>query len=77
MHNKTLCLLAFSATLLPCAAALGQTAPDVIVERNVTMKTHDGVTLRADIYRPAGEGNFPVLLQRTPYNKNGDAALCP
>ena len=23
------------------------------------MKTRDGVTLRADIYRPAGDGNFP------------------
>ena len=37
------------------------------------MKTRDGVTLRADIYRPAGEGNFPVLLQRTPYNKQNAA----
>jgi len=34
------------------------------------MKTRDGVTLYADIYRPAGDGSFPVLLQRTPYNKN-------
>ena len=33
------------------------------------MKTRDGVTLKADIYRPAGEGSFPVLLQRTPYDK--------
>jgi putative CocE/NonD family hydrolase len=33
------------------------------------MKTRDGVALRADIYRPVSEGNFPVLLQRTPYNK--------
>ncbi|MBX3598240.1 MAG: CocE/NonD family hydrolase [Rhizobiaceae bacterium] len=29
----------------------------------------DGVVLRADIYRPESEGAFPVLLQRTPYNK--------
>ncbi|MBV8630887.1 MAG: CocE/NonD family hydrolase [Silvibacterium sp.] len=33
------------------------------------MKTRDGVTLRADIYRPPGDGPFPVLLQRTPYDK--------
>ena len=26
------------------------------------MKTRDGVTLNADIYRPAGDGNYPVLL---------------
>ncbi len=33
------------------------------------MKTRDGVTLKADVYRPAGDGPFPVLLQRTPYDK--------
>src|SRR6185437_13272471 len=30
----------------------------------------DGVTLRADIYRPKVDGKFPILLQRTPYNKD-------
>ena len=30
----------------------------------------DGVTLRADVYRPDMPGKFPVLLQRTPYDKN-------
>ena len=30
----------------------------------------DGVVLRADVYRPAGEARWPVLLQRTPYSKN-------
>ena len=29
----------------------------------------DGVTLRADIYRPKADGKFPVLLERTPYDK--------
>jgi uncharacterized protein len=43
----------------------------VIFERNVTMKTRDGVTLYADIYHPKADGQFPVLLQRTPYDKNG------
>jgi putative CocE/NonD family hydrolase len=51
-----------------------QAASDVVVERGVAMKTRDGVTLLADIYHPAGDGKYPVLLQRTPYNKaNGDA----
>src|SRR5262245_16028714 len=36
----------------------------------VPMKTRDGVTLRADIYRSKEDGKFPVLLQRTPYDKN-------
>ncbi len=29
----------------------------------------DGVVLRADLWRPAGEGKFPVLVYRTPYDK--------
>src|SRR5215469_8990189 len=29
----------------------------------------DGIVLRADIYRPKADGKFPVLLERTPYNK--------
>ncbi len=42
----------------------------VTVERGVTAKMRDGVVLRADIYRPQADGKFPVLLQRTPYNKS-------
>ena len=41
----------------------------VVVERDVPAKMRDGVTLKADIYRPKAEGKFPVLLQRTPYDK--------
>jgi len=44
---------------------------EVTVERNVAAKMRDGVTLRADIYRPKGDGKFPVLLVRTPYDKQG------
>src|SRR5882762_2377428 len=44
---------------------------DVTVERNVAAKMRDGVTLRADIYRPKAEGKFAVLLVRTPYDKTG------
>src|SRR5271157_3634357 len=43
----------------------------VKVEMGVSVKMRDGVTLRADIYRPDTDGKFPVLLQRTPYNKGG------
>jgi len=48
-----------------------QVVPGVLVEHNVVMKTRDGVALRADVYRPKGDGKYPVLLQRTPYNKTG------
>ena len=42
----------------------------VLVEKDVPMQTRDGVTLRADVYRPDAAGRFPVLLSRLPYNKN-------
>ena len=71
VSRKILCLLAFSVTLLPCVSALCQSG--IVIERAVTMKTRDGVALKADVYRPAGEGPFPVLLQRTPYNKQNAA----
>jgi uncharacterized protein len=57
--------LFFSASV---ARAAGPYA--VTFERNASLKLRDGVTLRADIYRPQAEGRFPVLLQRTPYDKN-------
>ena len=66
-------LLVFAAALLPAVSALSQPAPQIVVENGVALKTRDGVTLRADIYRPAADGQYPVLLERTPYNKD-DAA---
>ena len=73
--KKTLCLLAFVVTLLPCVPVKGQTAAEIVIEHNVAMKTRDGVTLRSDIYRPAGDGSFFVLLQRTPYSKDNTAVF--
>ncbi len=47
------------------------TAPPSAVsfEHNVAVPMRDGVILRADVYRPRGEGPFPIILTRTPYNK--------
>jgi putative CocE/NonD family hydrolase len=47
----------------------------VLVERNITVPMRDGVLLAADLYRPAGAGRVPVLLQRTPYNKTASLGL--
>jgi putative CocE/NonD family hydrolase len=44
---------------------------EVLREHNVPAKMRDGVTLRADIYRPKADGKYPVLLERTPYDKTG------
>lgn len=40
------------------------------VEHDVPMQTRDGVTLYSDVYRPDGEGTFPVMIIRTPYDKS-------
>lgn len=63
--------------LLTLALAYCATAAthDVTVDHGVAVKMRDGVTLRADIYRPKQEGQFPVLLQRTPYDKRGGTSF--
>src|SRR5215467_7028603 len=45
----------------------------ITIENNVLVPMRDGERLAVDIYRPDGTGKFPVLLCRTPYNKNGQA----
>lgn len=46
----------------------------VLAEQNLMIRTRDGTHMATDIYRPARNGTavqerFPVLLQRTPYDK--------
>jgi hypothetical protein len=57
------------SALFLCAAALQAQQTDVVVEHGVPATMRDGTILRADIYRPKQPGRYPVLLQRTPYNK--------
>ncbi len=45
------------------------------VETNVAVPMRDGTTLYANIYRPEGVGPFPVILQRTPYDKTMGARM--
>jgi putative CocE/NonD family hydrolase len=48
--------------------------PPVVVEYGVRARMTDGISLVADVYRPGKPGKFPALLERTPYNRKGDAA---
>ena len=53
---------------------------DSYTESNVMVAVRDGVDLATDIHRPARdgrplEGPFPVLLQRTPYDKTSQARV--
>lgn len=63
--------LSLTSVLSPATAF----TQDIVIEKNVEARMRDGVTLRADVYRPDTPGRFPVLLQRTPYSKaSGSAA---
>ncbi len=57
------------------ASATAQTLYRVAIEQSVKVKMRDGVVLAADIYRPVSDEKFPVLLERTPYNRAGEAAM--
>src|SRR5579859_7157760 len=57
-----------------------QLGHQVAVDFDVPAKMRDGIILRANVYRPAGEGQWPVLLTRLPYGKDfplGSAILDP
>jgi len=76
MLKRSLCLIILfflSAASLRAQAPAVTVQTPIVVERGAAMKARDGVTLRADIYRPAAEGKYPVLLTRTPYNKDNSA----
>lgn len=42
----------------------------VTVDYDVPASMRDGTILRANVFRPAGEGKWPVLLTRLPYGKD-------
>ena len=42
----------------------------VRVQLDVSARMRDGVTLRANVFRPDGPGHWPTLLARTPYDKD-------
>jgi putative CocE/NonD family hydrolase len=45
-------------------------AAGIVAERNLPVTMRDGVILRCNLHRPVGEGRWPVLLLRLPYDKD-------
>lgn len=41
---------------------------EIRVENRVAVPMRDGVVLFADVYRPVGDGKYPVIVSRTPYS---------
>lgn len=53
-----------------CALTAGLTAaPAMVKETTVAVPMRDGVVLRAEVWRPAADGRYPVLVYRTPYGR--------
>jgi len=57
-----------------------QTNQKIVIDFDVEAQMRDGTTLRANVYRPVGDGQWPVLLTRLPYGKDlplGSSMLDP
>jgi uncharacterized protein len=47
----------------------------VVLERDLRIPMGDSVTLSADVYRPAADGQVPAILEHVPYRKDDVAAV--
>ncbi len=59
----------------PWREQLSKPVHKVLIERKVMVPMTDGIKLACDIYRPVGEGKFPTIFARTPYNRTTEGAL--
>lgn len=66
-------LLPFGLCLLLDASA--QPAPDAPIKSSFQVAMRDGVKLATDVYLPATNAAYPIILLRTPYNKASAAGL--
>ena len=70
LEGRALCVLvAFSWTAIAHEFPSSQPPRnDIVVENRVAVPMRDGVVLFADVYRPVGDGEYPVIVSRTPYS---------
>ena len=57
------------------SSSLVDSFADVVLEPAVAARMRDGATLVADVYRPRGDGPWPVLLMRTAYGRDIASSL--
>lgn len=74
MSRRSGTMLGMVALLVVAPAFSASTSPpepiyQVKLECGVRIPMRDGVRLAADVYLPDAPGRFPVVLQRTPYDK--------
>jgi putative CocE/NonD family hydrolase len=56
-----------------CVSLPARQPPGWHADENIAVPMRDGVVLRADVFRPSGDGRRPTLVYRTPYDKTGSA----
>jgi uncharacterized protein len=70
INGSTAAFFATTFLVFVSAGARANDAYAVTFERDALVVMRDGIKLYADVFRPDAAGKFPVLLQRTPYDKN-------
>ena len=68
--GRTAAFFATTFLVFVSTAARANDSYGVSYEHDTVVVMRDGIKLYADIFRPDAAGKFPVLLQRTPYDKN-------
>ena len=76
--KKILCSIGFFACTLIAEPLIAQDTASIyrkldsiaVIDQKVMMPMRDGIRLATDIYRPKGEGKYPIVFSRTPYNFN-------
>src|SRR5215211_4814050 len=51
-------------------SGMSEIADGMRIDRDTLVEMDDGVVLRADVYRPIEDGEYPVILTYGPYAKN-------
>jgi len=68
-------LMVAIAIVVSSTNSRAQESYPVTTEHAIEATMRDGTILRADVYRPKTEDKFPVLLERTPYDKRQSAGF--
>src|SRR4051812_28469885 len=61
--------LCVSVVVLLSSGEVSARKYQVALQRDLAVRMRDGIVLKADVYSPTDKGSYPVLLQRTPYDK--------
>src|SRR5262245_49126646 len=56
-------------TIKAMDSSMAPTTPDMTVDWDIPIPMDDGLVLRADVFRPAAAGRYPVILGYGPYGK--------